>query len=134
MTIIKFKRTDTLSIAVPVEHGGVFKVLTKEQIVYKALISEFNENSVTAKLLLPVGTKVYLTYDKCRADQAKVLKMNKLGKAEEVTVARSTFNPRFKYKTGATIKPQFKFSEENSKCASGIHFFRTLKEARKYLR
>jgi hypothetical protein len=116
--------------------SGKFYVLAKEQIVYKYTLGEIKSNysrsAVTVKLLLPVGTVVYLTSGKCRASQAKVLQMNKLGRSETVDISYASYNDYFKYIVGATVKPANKFNLEYKMCESGIHFFRTLTEARQY--
>lgn len=114
-----------------------FYILTEEVVVYKAALGYKPHNYIypviTIKLLLPVGTKIRVGRYKCRANQAIVMQMNKYGKKQTVLAARSNFCGNFIYNVGQTVKPRRKFCTDDLECASGIHFFRTLTEARNYL-
>jgi hypothetical protein len=117
-------------------HPSGFFTLTKDVIVYKKAYywkSQFayHMSNCTIKLLLPAGTNIYVTENKCRADSAKVLQINKSGSAKTLTIAISHYDCNFRYEVGQIAKPN-KFSTHTEKCAGGIHFFRTLKEARAY--
>lgn len=115
---------------------GEFIILTEEVIVYKSAYISYTNlykyRRCTIKLALPVGTEVYVTNHKCRADQAKVIKINLIGKKETHKSALSIWDYSFKYVVNNVVTPSKKFSLNQHDCASGIHFFRTLREARDY--
>jgi hypothetical protein len=122
--------------------GGIFEKFARadrDTIVYKGVYSHDPEdpywNSVkcTAKLLIKKGTRVYLTNTKCRAECATVLEITKVKSKSRFIIARSTYTQIFKYHVGKEVIPDG-FSLSYEKCAKGIHFFRTLQEARKYIR
>lgn len=80
---------------------------------------------------LRVGSK----YKKMRASECKVLAIEANGKSlPRSQVACSYWNASFHYRVGRTVKPRRPFNTSFMVCASGIHFFRTRKEAESYLR
>lgn len=114
-------------------------ILDKDTIVYKfAMINSKYKNIpycsfVTIKLLIKAGTIVHFTSDKCRAKQATVINIKQYGKKEELSEAFSWHSRGFKYHPGETyIIDQFSMKLE--RCGSGIHFFRTLKEVKNFLK
>jgi hypothetical protein len=118
---------------------GVFErfgIADRDTIVYKGLFYHASRwrNCIrcTAKLLIKKGTRVYLTNTKCRAECATVLEITKVKSNIRFTTADSTYLRLFQYHVGKKVIPD-KFSLAYERCASGIHFFRTLREAREYL-
>lgn len=93
-------------------------ILERKMIGYKKL-----QNGVICKLEIPKGAVVFcINGSKCRTNIAKVLE------GEGISV----YDSSFVYKKGRIVKVKdfnLQFSEE---CASGIHFFRTKKEAMRY--
>lgn len=67
--------------------------------------------------------------NKCRTSKAKVLKIVGLPRGCR---AVSSFDTKFRYITGRIVKPKDAFAMRGDACASGIHFFRTKKEAVEY--
>jgi len=124
---------------------GVFAQADRDTIVYKKVVIGETDYKVpryydctaiyrygVAKLLIPKGTAVYLTSTKCRASKAKVLEIKALGRSTTYPEAVSMHHDKFKYKVGATVNARKGLSRKFQQCESGIHFFRTLKEARAY--
>lgn len=68
--------------------------------------------------------------NKCRTSRAKVLKFSK--KIPEGCRVVSEYSNSFVYKVGRIVTPTESFSNSPLACASGIHFFRTKKEAEAY--
>jgi uncharacterized protein YjbI with pentapeptide repeats len=87
-------------------------------IVYKKLA-----NGSIATLEIPTEAKrSNATGRKCRAEYAKVLDGNGVSKHDN----------SFIYKTGETVHPTAPFEEDRwIECASGIHFYLTLEEAKR---
>ena len=79
------------------------------------------------KLLIPEGAKrtASLVGRKCRAEFAIVLE----GAPESV---RSSHDPNFTYKDGATVHPDKYCDDFRVECSNGIHFFLTREEAEQY--
>jgi hypothetical protein len=92
------------------------------------------KNDIIAELYIPARAKrSSATTRKCRASEAKVVKMWNYKTQEVVTKAISQYDESFVYETGKTVKPTKPFNEDRWKeCASGIHFFMTQKEAEDY--
>ena len=111
---------------------GIY-ILNNAAIVYKKAFSgTYPYSRVTIKLLLPIETIVNLTEKKCRASRAIVLEITKTGKKDRFVTACSIYDNNFKYVVGETVHPKKPFDMSREQCGSGIHFFRTLKEAREY--
>lgn len=91
-------------------------------------------NNVIAELYIPARAKrSSATSRKCRASEAKVVKMWNYKTKETVTEEKSHFDETFVYKTGETVKTKEPFDDNRwEECASGIHFFMTQKEAENY--
>lgn len=80
------------------------------------------------------GIDMYAYSGKCRTSKAKVLAIYGLKRGEvAVSSARtcSTCN-RTRYQKGRMVEPKLGFEYSDLACASGIHFFRTKKEALAY--
>ena len=91
-------------------------------------------NNIIAELYIPARAKrSSATTRKCRASEAKVVKMWNCITKEIVTRATSQHNESFVYETGKTVKPTKPFDDNRwNECASGIHFFMTQEEAENY--
>jgi hypothetical protein len=91
-------------------------------------------NNIIAELYIPARAKrSSATTRKCRASEAKVVKMWNCITKETVTKATSQHDESFVYETGKTVKPTEPFNEDRwNECASGIHFFMTQEEAENY--
>jgi len=91
-------------------------------------------NNIIAELIIPAKAKrSSATNRKCRASEAKVVKMWDLYTKEEMLESYSRHDSTFVYEKGKTVKPTEPFCEDRwNECASGIHFFITLKEAEEY--
>jgi hypothetical protein len=91
-------------------------------------------NNIIAELYIPARAKrSSATTRKCRASEAKVVKMWNYITKETVTKATSQHDESFVYETGKTVKPTKPFNEDRwNECASGIHFFMTQEEAENY--
>lgn len=89
-------------------------------------------------LSIPANTRVRLSTNdsgKCRAERAKVLRIETLGGLEVVGVsAYSGHDTNFRYRVGRTVRPTRPFSTKDEECASGIHFFFTKALARAWAR
>lgn len=127
-----------------------FVKLTKSVVVYKRIDNKKGWPLI-AKLRIPKGTVVYTgknkdwDWRKMRCECAKVLsitcdhehrsyvdgpgdsRFQKPGPRKE---GRSVYNDCFVYRVGKTVKATLDPRYET--CASGIHFFRTRKEALAY--
>jgi len=115
--------------------------LEEDTIVYKKVGVAHYQNDYgnkivsrygIVKLLIPKGTAVFVTCGKCRAAKAKVLEIKALGRTQTFKGGYSLWDTGFKYVVGKTVKPRDKFSMSTNECESGIHFFRTVREARFY--
>ena len=102
---------------------------------YKKVLSDknlFNTNPrLIVKLLIPKEAKRSHTFsNKCRAEYAKVIEIYNIdGTISKKRTGYSSFDPLFKYNRGRIVKPKEKYEDGIVECASGIHFFRTFKEA-----
>jgi hypothetical protein len=92
------------------------------------------KNDIIAELYIPARAKrSSATTRKCRASEAKVVKMWNYKTQEVVTKATSQYDKDFVYETGKTVKPTTPFDDNRwNECGSGIHFFMTQKEAENY--
>ena len=84
------------------------------------------------ELLIPKGNIVFsINNSKCRTNSAKVLKItDKNGK--KVKTAKSLYDNKFIYTVGETVEVDDFDLRYNVECSTGIHFFRTRKEAEEY--
>ena len=87
-------------------------------------------------LELPKGTIVYKsTNGKCRSNQVKTVSILNLdGSYSGKTMCRSWKYTAFIYRTGQIAKPRSVFNIRYKDCASGIHFFMSVKEAYSFYR
>ena len=92
------------------------------------------QNDIIAELFVPAkASRSSATTRKCRASEAKIIRMWNYKTQEVVTKALSQHDDSFVYETGKTVKPTTPFNEDRwNECASGIHFFITQKEAENY--
>lgn len=119
-TVLKTIRTSYIYLQCPAK--GSFTA-------YKKL-----DNDIIAQLKIPAKAKrSSATSRKCRASEAKVIKMWNMETGEEVLKAHSQRDENFIYEKGKTVKPTEKFDEDRwNECSTGIHFFITLEEAEVY--
>ena len=112
-----------------------FKTINHEITVYKSI------GNHVVMLSLPVGTRIYvgcwnLNKQKCRADQARVVAIFKLSSSgdyiSDIKSNRSSWCAEITYRVGEIVKPKRPFHTLELECASGIHFFYTLKEAMRW--
>jgi hypothetical protein len=112
--------------------SGYWAIADRDTIVYKKVVA-VNGSYAIAKLMIPKGTRCLMTEGKCRAAKAVVIDIRLTGKATKLTKARSLYSGhQFHYIPGEVVLPKPHFSNQSSTCDSGIHFFRTLREARNY--
>lgn len=112
-------------------------------IGYKKVLVDYDYNvrdyrCAIATLRIPVKTlRRQPCNGKCRASSARVLRIQIVDRdsllQHDVKEAVSEHNRRFTYKVGQVVKPEEAFCKSNEECASGIHFFLTLKEAIDYI-
>lgn len=95
---------------------GTFFVIVKLEILGDYIINGYS---------MFTGDKT----NKCRTSKAKVIKIYH----PTCDVAVSIHNRRFKYRVGRIVQPFEPFCYSIDACASGIHYFRTKKEAEAYL-
>ncbi|SRR6266403_771306 len=69
---------------------------------------------------------------KCRAASAKVIEIRSQQTGRKLNKAVSFHRDTFIYRTGETVRPVFPYDPRPRECASGIHFFLTIEEARSY--
>ena len=97
-------------------------ILKKPMIGYKKC-----RYNIIVTLKIPKGSIVFsINNDKCRTNKAKVIDI------EGADEAVSGYDPKFVYRRGKTIYPDDFDCRYNRECGSGIHFFRTKKEAEDY--
>ena len=117
-------------------------ILDKKEIIRKGLILEksmfgykkcINKgNIVIVKLSIPKGSVVFsINNGKCRTNTVKVLSIVDLV-GNKYTEAFSLFDNQFKYEVGKKITIRSFDLAYNAECSTGIHFFRTKKEAINY--
>lgn len=79
-------------------------------------------------LEIPKGASVFsINNDKCRTNKAKVIEIS-----DGKKIAYSNYDNFFIYKLGKEIEVKDFDLRYNVECSSGIHFFRTRKEAENY--
>lgn len=105
-------------------------VTTRNWRVFKKIgTRETQSRRAIAALLIPKGTKVYITEGKCRAAKAKVLSMTGQRKRKRIKKGCSIHLSTFIYRKGRTVTPIWGFSMFEETCVAGIHFFRSRTEA-----
>lgn len=99
-------------------------VILKEKIIgYKKLT-----NNIIATLEIPKGAIVFsINNSKCRTNKAKCIELSNNAK-----IGYSQHDKDFTYEIGKEYEIEDFELMYNVECASGIHFFKTLKEAEKY--
>ena len=86
-------------------------------------------NDVLVKLEIPKGAIVFcINGSKCRTNVAKIIKIE----GGDGKIAVSNYDRNFVYKLGKTIRIDDFDCAYNVECSTGIHFFRTKKEASEY--
>lgn len=86
------------------------------------------ENGVIVTLEIPVGAIVFsINNSKCRTNVAKVIDID-----NGLTKVASCYDSNFIYRKGRIVRVNNFNCQYNEECASGIHFFRTREEAKKY--
>jgi hypothetical protein len=110
---------------------------TKHDVpVYKKACIDQNGRrlNVIVNLVIPAGSKVHVTYGKCRANQALVASIHEMrGERVAVKEAHSMHDPNFKYVPGQLVKPKNGFGGAGmGDCAGGIHFFIDVNRALDY--
>ena len=84
------------------------------------------QNGVLVKLEIPKGAFVFcINGSKCRTNVAKIVKIE----GGDGKIAISSYDKNFVYKLGKTIRIDDFDCIYNVECSTGIHFFRTKKEA-----
>ena len=83
------------------------------------------------ELLIPKGAIVFsINNSKCRTNKAKVVSID--GDKTKGLKAVSGYDENFVYEVGKTVEVENFNLQYNVECGSGIHFFRTKKEAEEY--
>nr|DAP67132.1 MAG TPA: neurotoxin [Caudoviricetes sp.] len=101
------------------------KIINKKTFVYKKCQGKI------VKLELQIGSIVFsINNKKCRTNKAKVISID--GNNKKGLQIESDYDNNFIYEVGKIVEvPNFNLMY-NVECASGIHFFWTEKEAKKY--
>ena len=109
------------------------KCLNKKIIGWKKCSTGTVTGRVLVKLEIPKGAVVFSINDnKCRTNMVKVLDIVSMDGKKHFKKAYSMYTSLFVYKVGETIiEPDFD-CRYNIECSSGIHFFRTKREAKNY--
>lgn len=110
---------------------GVLRTTAVDIIVYKKVYGKGNRH-VIATLMIPAGTQVHITYQKCRAAKAKVVALQLRTSGKHVAKAHSGYFSYFTYTVDAIVKPHNGFSRYREECAGGIHFFVNARQACAY--
>ena len=101
----------------------------KKMIGYKKC-----KDNLIVKLEIPEDAKRTSTPSrKCRSDKAVVLRIETLD-GIIVTAGRSSFNPKFIYKVGQTIKSDSYNDSSTCGCGNGINFFMSREDALDYIK
>jgi hypothetical protein len=116
-------------------YDGVITTAPRSLTVYKKTLK--HGRSYLTTLRIPKGTRVRWTPcvgQKCRAEAAFVVSHEPIKPdAAAVVETHSQRNRSFTYKVGKKVTPECGFNQNRCEtCASGIHFFLTKEEARKY--
>lgn len=69
---------------------------------------------------------------KLRVSEAKVISITNKSGTKKFKEGYSGHDPDFKYRVGATVKPERKFTNRIVTCASGVHGFLCRKDAKRY--
>lgn len=86
------------------------------------------EDGVIVTLEIPKYAIVFsINNSKCRTNVAKVIDID-----NGLTKVASCYDSKFIYRKGRIVRVKNFNCQYNEECASGIHFFRTRKEAEKY--
>ena len=87
------------------------------------------KNNIIIKLEIPKGAVVFgINNKKFRTNIAKCVEIS-----NNKSIAYSSFDDSFSYEIGKTYKIKDFNMQYNIECGTGIHFFKTLKEAEDYL-
>ena len=87
------------------------------------------KNNIIIKLEIPKGAVVFgINNKKFRTNIAKCVEIS-----NNKSIAYSSFDDSFSYEVGKTYKIKDFNMQYNIECGTGIHFFKTLKEAEDYL-
>lgn len=138
LTILKAKNLKE-AVKVVEKIGPHFFQMIKDSIAYKGVtyLGKVRRGDLAwaiAKLLIPEGTIVYVTKDKCRAQKAIVLEMKKGGRKEKLVSCFSHYmGAKFEYRVGKTMEPVHNFSYSFEECDSGIHLFPTLAKTKAFI-
>lgn len=120
-----FSKCNGISTTVPTE--GSF-------IAWKIILGVNRTDYLICKLLIPEDAKRISTPSrKCRSDKAVVLSIETLD-GIIVTAGRSSFNPKFIYKVGQTIKSDSYNDSSTCGCGNGINFFMSREDALDYIK
>lgn len=111
---------------------GFIGTIDEDITVYKKLYTKATESHVLCTLRIPKGTRVHITYTKCRAAKAEVVSLVMAKSGKPVNDAYSGYYSFFRYVVGDTVKPGDPFANWIGECASGIHFFINPTKALKY--
>ena len=102
------------------------KIINKKTFVYKKC-----QNKIV-KLELQTGSIVFsINNRKCRTNKAKVISID--GNNKKGLQIASDYDNNFIYEVGKIVEVSNFNLMYNVECASGIHFFWTKKEAKKYI-
>ena len=122
----------------------VTKPITVYKKVYVRCPERYSQRCSIVKLVIPVGARIVhhqgqREFDrwKMRTDLARVVSINdKSAKkgyaAREIRLPYQMGFTRLEYVPGNTVHPHLDFDTSRTVCASGIHFFLTEKEARRW--
>ena len=139
---------DILSRFEPCYSSGRYKDIIGWKKAYSYIDNEdtpfrFRAIEVIVKLIIPKDAGVVFTYSKCRASYARVEGIYKCieghylepseDEALDIKTAVSGFDHSFSYTTGHIVRPDCFDSNYRVECSYGINFFRTYKEAVKYI-
>lgn len=92
-------------------------------------------------LRIPYHTPCFVSFhtSKFRAAKAEVIehyaynKYTKTVKKTDIKTTASGFDCDFKYTIGKIVKPRNSFSKAQDTCSSGIHFFVSMNDAKRWL-
>ena len=103
-------------------------ILNEDLIAYKKC-----RDDKIVELNIPKGSIVFsINNDKCRTNRAKVVSITSLDESKNYRCANSQQDINFVYNVGDELEIDDFCLMYNVECASGIHFFRTRKEAVDY--
>ena len=103
-------------------------ILKEDLIAYKKC-----EDKLIVELCIPKGSIVFsINNSKCRTNRAKVISISNIENDKQYDKATSTHDSNFVYEVGKELEIEDFDLMYNVECGSGIHFFRTRKEAEEY--